>query len=70
VRALMRHAGVNPLTASVSPRSPLLRSLAGPPATGASPAPPPAAAAALTARPATGRGAVALSARYRTRRTR
>jgi superfamily II DNA/RNA helicase len=68
VRGLMRRAGVSPLAASVSPHSTLLRSIAGPPATWAAPAEPPdAAAAALTARPATGRGAMAMSAGYRGR---
>jgi superfamily II DNA/RNA helicase len=70
VRGLMRRAGVNPLTATVGPGSALLRSIAGPPVTRAAPARPPAAAAALTASPATGQGAVAMSARYRGRRSR
>jgi superfamily II DNA/RNA helicase len=66
VRVLMRCAGVSPLAASVSPGSALLRSLAGPPAARVAPPGPPAAAAAtLTATPATGRGAVAMSAGYR-----
>ena len=68
VRGLMRRAGVSPLAASVSPGSALLRSIAGPPAARVAPADPAAAAAAVTARPATGRGAVAMSARYRRRR--
>ena len=63
VRVLMRQAGVAPLTASVSPGSALLRSIAGPRAAQAAQAaravtreaPPPAA-------PATGSAAVALSA--------
>jgi superfamily II DNA/RNA helicase len=69
VRVLMRRAGVTPLHASVSPGSALLHSLAGPPATRIAPAAP-AAAAALTASPATGRGAVAASGGYRGRRKR
>jgi len=68
VRALMRRAGVNPLTAHAHPASALLRTLAGPPAARVTPARPPAAAAAATASPATGRGAVAISAGYRGRR--
>ena len=68
VRGLMRRAGVTPLSASVGPGSALLRSIAGPPATRVAPAERPAAAAALTASPATGRGAVAISASYRGRR--
>jgi superfamily II DNA/RNA helicase len=70
VRGLMRRAGVSPLAANVSPGSALLRSIAGPPAARVAPAEPPAAATALTAGPATGRGAVALSAGYRGRRRR
>ena len=68
VRALMRRAGVRPLAATVTPGSALLRSLAGPPATRVAPIRPPAAAPSLTAGPATGRGAVAMSAGYRGRR--
>jgi superfamily II DNA/RNA helicase len=68
VRGLMRRAGVSPLAASASPGSALLRSIAGPPATRVTPAGQPAAAAAtLMASPATGRGAVAMSAGYRGR---
>jgi superfamily II DNA/RNA helicase len=70
VRGLMRRAGVTPLAASVSPGSALLRSIAGPPAARVAAAQPPAAAATLTASPATGHGAVALSAGYRGRRRR
>jgi superfamily II DNA/RNA helicase len=71
VRGLMRRAGVSPLAANVSPGSALLRSIAGPLAARVAPAEPPAAAAAaLTANPATGRGAVAMSAGYRGRRRR
>jgi superfamily II DNA/RNA helicase len=70
VHRLMRRAGVNPLTATVGPGSALLRSLAGPPAAWVAPARRPAAAATLPAGPATGRGAVAVSAGYRGRRKR
>jgi superfamily II DNA/RNA helicase len=70
VRAVMRRAGVTPQAASVSPRSPLLRSIAGPPATHAAPARPPAGTTPLTASQATGHGAVAMSAGYRRRRGR
>jgi superfamily II DNA/RNA helicase len=71
VRGLMRRAGVSPLAANVSPGSALLRSIAGPLAARVAPADPTAAAAAaLTANPATGRGAVAMSAGYRGRRRR
>jgi superfamily II DNA/RNA helicase len=68
VRVLMRRAGVSPQASSVQPASALVRSLAGPPATRVAPARPLEAAAPLTAGPATGRGAVAMSARYRGRR--
>jgi superfamily II DNA/RNA helicase len=68
VRVLMRRAGVSPLASSVQPASALVRSLAGPPATRVESARPPAGAAALAAGPATGRGAVAMSAGYRGRR--
>ncbi len=70
VRVLMRRAGVSPLAASVSPGSGLLRSIAGPPAVPLAPIRPSAATAAPTASPATGRGAVAMSAGYRGRRRR
>jgi superfamily II DNA/RNA helicase len=66
VAALMRKAGVVPLTAAVTPGSALLRSIAGerlPPVTL-----PPARPEAITAAPATGRGAAALSAGFRGRR--
>jgi superfamily II DNA/RNA helicase len=66
VRGLMRRAGVSPLAATVSPGSALLRSIAGPPAARAEP--PAARSAPLPANPATGRGAVAMSASYRRRR--
>ena len=64
----MRKAGVVPLTATVTPGSALLRSIAGEPA-----APvmlPVARPAAITAAPATGHGAAALSAGFRGRRRR
>ena len=68
VRTLMRRAGVVPVAATVSPRSPLLRSISGPPAQPVTqferPAPPDRAHAGM---PATGRGAVAASAGYRGR---
>src|SRR5262249_41174199 len=68
-RTLMRRAGVVPVAATVSPRSPLLRSIAGPPAPPVPrPARPTAPGPALVARPATRRGAVAASAGYRGRR--
>src|SRR5205823_1256808 len=71
VRALMRRAGVVPVAASVSPGSALLNTIAGPPADRVAPAAaPPASEQALTTSPATGRGAVALSAGYRGRRRR
>jgi superfamily II DNA/RNA helicase len=70
VRVLMRRAGVSPLAASVHADSELVRSLAGPPAVRVAPARQPAGAAALTASPATGRGAAAASAGYRGRRRR
>jgi superfamily II DNA/RNA helicase len=69
VRSLMRRAGVAPVAAAVGPGSPLLRSIAGPPAQPVTrPARPTAPDPALTAMPATGRGAVAASAGYRGRR--
>jgi superfamily II DNA/RNA helicase len=71
VRALMRKARVVPLAATVTPRSALLRSIAGEPA---APVRPPAR---TTTRPetasavaGTGRGAAALSAGFRGRRGR
>jgi hypothetical protein len=68
VRDLMRKAGVVPLAATVTPGSALLRSVSGEPVP---PAPLPAARAeALVAIPATGRGAAALSAGFRGRRSR
>jgi len=66
VRDLMRKAGVVPQTAAVTPGSPLLRSIAGEPV---APVTLPAVRpAAITAAPATGRGAAALSAGFRGRR--
>jgi superfamily II DNA/RNA helicase len=71
VRALMKRANVIPLGATVSPRSPLLRSIAGPPAKPIAPARRTAQHAQHTAAaPATGSGAVAMSAGYRGRRRR
>jgi superfamily II DNA/RNA helicase len=69
VSALMRRAGVVPLRASVRPDSPLLAAIAGPRGGPLAPAPEltqPAPTGA--ANPATGHGAVAMSARYRGRR--
>jgi len=71
VRTLMKRANVIPLGATVSPGSPLLRSIAGPPAKPIAPARRAAQRAQHTpAAPATGGGAVAMSARYRGRRKR
>jgi superfamily II DNA/RNA helicase len=71
VRALMKRANVIPLGATVSPGSPLLRSIAGPPAKPTAPAPHARQNAQHTrAAPATGDGAVAMSAGYRSRRRR
>ena len=74
VRDIMRRARVIPLTATVTPGSPLLRSIAGEPAP---PVPPVTMAARQAARaeaiavdPATGRGAAAFSAGFRGRRGR
>ena len=68
VRDLMRKADVVPLTATVTPGSALLRSIAGQPA---APVTLPAARpSAVTAIPATGRGAAAMSAGFRGRRRR
>jgi superfamily II DNA/RNA helicase len=68
VRDLMRKAGVVPLTATVTPGSALLRSIAGEPAA-------PVALTvvrpeAIKAAPATGRGAAVMSAGFRGRRRR
>jgi superfamily II DNA/RNA helicase len=70
VRALMKRANVIPLGATVSPRSPLLRSIAGPAAKPIAPARRAVqhAHAHAPAAPATGSGAVAMSAGYRGRR--
>ncbi len=68
VRTLLRRANVIPLAATVSPGSSLLRSIAGPPAKPIAPAPP--AVHRTAAAPATGTGAVAMSAGYRGRRKR
>jgi len=71
VRALMRKANVNPLTATAHPCSPLLRSIAGEPSGRTSPPTQrPAGAPTLAATPATGRAAAAVSARGRGRRLR
>jgi len=68
VRALMRKAAVVPLTATVTPGSAVLRSIAGEPV-----APvmlPVARPVAITAAPGTGRSAAAVSAGFRGRRRR
>jgi len=73
VRALMSKAGVVPLAATVTPRSELLAAIAGPPARRVTPTQPPAADADcrnVVATAASGSGAVALSANYRSRRPR
>jgi superfamily II DNA/RNA helicase len=71
VRTLMKRANVIPLGATVSPGSPLLRSIAGPPAKPITPTRPAVQHAEHpTAAPATGGGAVAMSAGYRGRRRR
>jgi superfamily II DNA/RNA helicase len=71
VGTLMKRARVVPLGATVSPGSPLLRSIAGPPAKPIARAPRAAQHAPQTpAAPATGGGAVAMSAGYRGRRKR
>jgi hypothetical protein len=67
----MKRAKVIPLAATVRPGSPLLRSIAGPPAQPVAPAAPAGQHAQRTAAaPATGGGAVAMSAGYRGRRRR
>jgi superfamily II DNA/RNA helicase len=68
VRKLMRKASVVPLTATVTPGSALLRSIAGEPV--ARVVLPPVRPAATVAAPATGRGAAAMSAGFRGRRGR
>jgi superfamily II DNA/RNA helicase len=68
VRGLMRQAGIVPMTTAVTPGSAVLLSIAGEPA-----APvtlPVTRPAAITAAPATGHGAAALSAGFRGRRRR
>ena len=71
VRAVMRRARVTPLAARVEPTSPLLRSIAGPPAERITLAEQPTAPdTTASASAATGRGAVAISAGYRGRRRR
>jgi superfamily II DNA/RNA helicase len=71
VRVLMRRAGVVPLAATVGPGSPLLRSIAGPPAARTAPEVISADPGSLgSAIPATGHSAAALSARYRRGRRR
>jgi superfamily II DNA/RNA helicase len=74
VRTLMKRANVIPLGATVTPRSALLRSIAGPPAQPVAPAPHAAEHRQHTqhapAEAATGGGAVAMSAGYRGRRRR
>ena len=68
VRALMRKANVVPLAAKMRPDSALLRSIAGEPAEPIAPVAQPAGReTAAAATPATGRGAVAISTRYRGR---
>lgn len=72
VPAIMRKARVVPLTATVTSGSPLLRSIAGEPVPRVTPAARPglraeAIAEAVTAAPATGRGAAAFSAGFRGR---
>jgi superfamily II DNA/RNA helicase len=69
VSTLMRRAGVVPLRAAVTPSSPLLATITGPPAERVRPVARVAApVVAGVASQATGRGAVALSASYRGRR--
>jgi superfamily II DNA/RNA helicase len=73
VRALMRRAQVVPLAAVARPGSPLLRSIAGPPAERTAPvtqSAPRSQRVGLAHTRATGRGAVAMSAGYRGRRRR
>ena len=70
VRALMRRAHVDPLTATVGVRSALLRSIAGEPADRVAPVVRLEAPALVAATEATGRGAAAFSAGFRGRRGR
>jgi superfamily II DNA/RNA helicase len=68
VRALMRKAGVVPAAATVTPGSPVIRAIAGPPADPSAPMPRPAVAAVArtsVASHAQGSGAAALSAGFR-----
>jgi hypothetical protein len=68
VRALMRKAGVVPATATVTPGSPVIRAIAGPPADPSVPMPRSAVAAVAgtsVASRAQGSGAAALSAGFR-----
>jgi hypothetical protein len=71
VPAIMRKARVVPLTATVTSESPLLRAIAGEPAPRVTPAARTGfraeATEAVTAGPATGRGAAAFSAGFRGR---
>ena len=68
VRSLMRKAGVVPLTATVTPASAVLRSIAGEPVGPITL--PVARPVAIVAAPATGHGAAALSSGFRGRRRR
>jgi superfamily II DNA/RNA helicase len=69
VRAIMRKARVVPLAATVTPQSPLLRTISGDPVARVMPSAPSAAhPEAVPAVQATGRGAAALSAGFRGRR--
>jgi superfamily II DNA/RNA helicase len=79
VRTLMRKAGVTPKAATVSPSSPVLRSIAGPPAKRTAPvtrlarpaeSDTQAAGKQAVGKQATGRGAAAASAGFRSRRGR
>src|SRR5258708_25130098 len=65
VRALMRRAHVDPLTATVGVRSALLRSIAGEPADRVAPVVRLGAPAMVAATQATGHGAAAFSAGFR-----
>ncbi len=68
VRAMMRKAHVVPLAAAVTPRSALLRSIAGDPVPPVPPQARPVRPAVTLPTPATGRGAAALAAGFRGRR--
>jgi superfamily II DNA/RNA helicase len=68
VRALMRKAGVTPQAVTATPGSPVVRSIAGPPARRVAPVArlnPAASPRAADATPATGRGAAAASGSFR-----